>query len=173
MLISIYTFIGVSLIYIQCVDSSSVTTSPFQFTDQARADLCPFVGTEGMRCFDGHPTKPLGRNLESDYSKLPRAVGMSVHGSSGQIKALAVQLTYPPEGSRTWTDGHTGVMFDIFNEAIIGSANRVAAAYDAASIRIFHEVSQLNTAWRQTLANGTVRGGELARSPDLLEYFNK
>ncbi|CAF2121343.1 unnamed protein product [Rotaria magnacalcarata] len=86
--------------------------------------------------------------------------------------ALAVQLTYPPEGTRAWTDGHTGGMFDIFNEAIIGPANRVVAAYDTARVHIFRNASQLNTAWRQTFADNKVRGGELARPPDLMEYFD-
>ncbi|CAF4827276.1 unnamed protein product, partial [Rotaria socialis] len=60
----------------------------------------------------------------------------------------AVQLTYPPIGSRTWTDGHTSAIFDLFNEATLGPANRVAAAYDTARVHIFHNASQLNAAWR-------------------------
>ncbi|CAF1167767.1 unnamed protein product [Rotaria sordida] len=149
------------------------TTSPFIFTEEARAALCPFVGTEGMKCFDDRPIRNSGRKLDSGHLKLPRGVGMTVDRSTGQIRALAVQLTYPSEGSRMWTDGHTGAMFNVFNEATLGAANRVVAGYDKARVRIFHDASQLDAAWKQTFADGKVRGGELARQPDMLGYFNK
>ncbi|CAF4141945.1 unnamed protein product [Rotaria magnacalcarata] len=146
-------------------------TSVFQFSEEARAALCPFVGTTGMRCFDGSPTRTSGRNFQSDFMRLPRGVGISVDRSTGRLIAPAVQLTYSPIGSRTWTDGHTGAIFDLFNEATLGPANRVAAAYDTARIHIFHNASQLNAAWRQTFADGKVRGGELARRPEMFEYY--
>ncbi|CAF3806092.1 unnamed protein product [Rotaria magnacalcarata] len=146
-------------------------TSVFQFSEEARAALCPFVGTTGMRCFDGSPTRTSGRNFQSDFMRLPRGVGISVDRSTGRLIAPAVQLTYSPIGSRTWTDGHTGAIFDLFNEATLGPANRVAAAYDTARIHIFHNASQLNAAWRQTFADGKVRGGELARRPETFEYY--
>ncbi|CAF1619131.1 unnamed protein product [Rotaria magnacalcarata] len=146
-------------------------TSVFQFTEEARAALCPFVGTTGMRCFDGRPTRTSGRNFESDFMRLPRGVGISIDRSSGRLMAPAVQLTYPSAGSRTWTDGHTGAIFDLFNEATLGPANRVAAAYDTARVQIFHNASHLNAAWRQTFADGKVRGGELARRPEMFEYY--
>ncbi|CAF2837813.1 unnamed protein product [Rotaria sp. Silwood2] len=149
------------------------TTSPFIFTEEARTALCPFVGTEGMRCFDDRPIRNSGRKLDLEYLKLPRGVGMTVDRSTGRITAPAVELTYPSEGSRMWTDGHTGAMFDIFNEARLGAANIVVPAYDKESVRIFHDVSQLDAAWRQTFADGKVRGGELARTPDMLDYFDK
>ncbi|CAF4889994.1 unnamed protein product, partial [Rotaria magnacalcarata] len=94
-----------------------------------------------------------------------------VDRTTGQLKASAVQLTYPHAGSRTWTDGHTGEVFDLFNEVILGSANRIAAAYHTTRIHIFHNTSQLNAAWRQTFADGKVRGGELARRPEMMEYY--
>jgi hypothetical protein len=64
-------------------------------------------------------------------------------------------------------------MFDVFNEVILGSANRVAAAYDASRLRTFHNASQLDTAWRQTFPYGNVCGGISARPPDMLKYYNK
>ncbi|CAF3456541.1 unnamed protein product, partial [Rotaria sp. Silwood2] len=65
------------------------------------------------------------------------SVGISVDRSTGRLMALAADLTYSSEGSRKWADGHTDKMFDIFNEAILGPADRVAAAYDTARIQIF------------------------------------
>ncbi|CAM4765287.1 unnamed protein product [Rotaria magnacalcarata] len=159
------------LFCVQHVFLSPNVASVFQFTEEARAALCPFVGTTGMRCFDGSSTRTSGRNFESDFMKLPRGVGISVDRSTGRLMAPAVQLTYPPIGSRTWTDGHTGAIFDLFNEATLGPANRVAAAYDTARVHIFHNASQLNAAWRQTFADGKVRGGELARRPETFEYY--
>ncbi|CAF2087186.1 unnamed protein product [Rotaria magnacalcarata] len=148
-------------------------SSRFQFTEEARAALCPFVGTEGMRCFDGSPMKPSGRKSNSNYLKLPRGVGMTVDRRSGRLVAPAVKLTYQLEGCHTyWTDSLTGAMFDVFNEAKIGPANVVVASSDAASIEVFRNASQLNEAWRRSFADGKVRGGELARPPDLLEYNN-
>ena len=64
-------------------------------------------------------------------------------------------------------------MFDTFNEAILGPANRVAAAYDAAQIYIFQNASELDAIWQEAFGNGKVRGGELARLLDMLEYFNR
>ncbi|CAF1679348.1 unnamed protein product [Rotaria magnacalcarata] len=150
---------------------SPTTASVFQFTEEARAALCPFVGTTGMRCFDGNPLHRSSRNFDSELARLPRGVGISVDRATGQLKAPAVKLTYSTTGSRTWTDGHTGEIFDLFNEATLGSANRIAAAYDTTRVHIFHNASQLNAAWRQTFADGKVRGGELARRPEMLEYF--
>ncbi|CAF3305243.1 unnamed protein product [Rotaria socialis] len=124
-----------------------------------------------MRCFDDRPTRTSGRNFESDFMRLPRGVGISVDRSSGRLMAPAVQLTYPSVGSRTWTDGHTGAIFDLFNEATLRPANRVAAAYDTARVQNFHNASHLNAAWRQTFAGGKVRGGELARRHELFEYY--
>ncbi|CAF3358233.1 unnamed protein product [Rotaria socialis] len=169
---SLYVIYGILSFYVRYSFLSTPSTAIFQFTEEARAAICPFVGTEGMRCFDGSSIKPSGRMHGSDYAKLPRGVGICVDRSTGRLMALAVQLTYPPEGTRVWTDGHTGAMFDIFNEAIIGPANRVVAAYDTARVHIFRNASQLNTAWRQTFADNRVRGGELARPPDLMEYFD-
>ncbi|CAF2725383.1 unnamed protein product [Rotaria sp. Silwood2] len=169
----IFTIFNVLSLYVHYTFLSSSEKSLFQFTEEARAALCPFVGTEGMRCFDDSPAKSSGRTFGSDYMKLPRGVGISVDRSSGRLMAPAVELTYSSQGSRIWTDGHTGAMFDMFNEAILGPANRVVAAYDIASVQVFRNASQLNAAWRQTFADGKVRGGELAHSPDLLDYFNR
>ncbi|CAF3448408.1 unnamed protein product [Rotaria socialis] len=102
---------------------SKSEASRFQFTEEARTALCPFVGTEGMRCFDGSPVKSSGRTFASNYLKLPRGVGM-----------------------RT--------------------------AYDRSRVQNFRNASQLNKAWQRSFAEGMVRGGELARPPDLLGYSN-
>ena len=64
-------------------------------------------------------------------------------------------------------------MYDTFNEAIIGRASSVAAAYDTSQAYIFQNASQLNAAWQETFGNGQIRGGELARPLDMLDYFNK
>ncbi|CAF1045670.1 unnamed protein product [Rotaria sordida] len=105
--------------------------------------------------------------------KLPVGVGISVDRSTGRLLAPAVQLTYAPDGTRTWTDGHSGAMFNLFNEAVIGPPDQEIVAYDALGIRIFHNASQLDAAWRQTFADGSLRGGELARAPDMLDYYDK
>ncbi|CAF5057719.1 unnamed protein product, partial [Rotaria magnacalcarata] len=60
----------------------------------------------------------------------------------------------------------------MINEAILGPASRVVSAYNAARVQIFQNASQLKAAWQQTFADGNVRGGELARPPDVLAYFN-
>ncbi|CAF3361612.1 unnamed protein product [Rotaria sp. Silwood2] len=172
MLQQFFAVFGVLSFYVHYTDLYSSATSQFEFTEDARAALCPFVGTEGMTCFDGEPVKRYGRQYDIGSLKLPRGVGISVDRNTGRLMALAVQLTYPPEGSRTWTDGFTGEIFDIFNEAILGSATRVAASYDTSRVHIFQNASQLNAAWQQTFADGKVRGGELACPPDLLEYMN-
>ena len=64
-------------------------------------------------------------------------------------------------------------MFDTFNEAILGPANQVATAYDTGQAQIFQNASQIDAAWQETFGNGKIRGGELARPLDMLEYFNK
>ena len=147
--------------------------SRFQFTEEARAALCPFVGTEGLRCFDEGPMKNSRGFISFDYLKLPRSVGITVDRSNGQPKAPAIQLTYAPKGTSLWTDEFTGVLFDTFNEAILGSANQVAAGYDRAQVYIFQNASELDAVWQETFGNGKIRGGELARPFDMLEYFNK
>ncbi|CAF3993543.1 unnamed protein product [Rotaria magnacalcarata] len=171
MQLSVHVILYILLFYVQYAFLSPTAKSVFQFTEEARAALCPFVGTTGMRCFAGSPLQRSGRNFDSEFRKLPLGVGISVDRSTGRLMAPAVQLTYSPEGSRTWTDGLTGVVFDLFNEARLGSADRVAAAYDTARVHIFHNASHLDAAWRQTFADGKVRGGELARRPEMVEYF--
>ncbi|CAF3370495.1 unnamed protein product [Rotaria socialis] len=134
---------------------SKSEASRFQFTEEARTALCPFVGTEGMRCFDGSPVKSSGRTFASNYLKLPRGVGMSVDRRSGRLIAPAIKLAYPFEGCHTfWTDPFTGT------------------AYDRSRVQNFRNASQLNKAWQRSFAEGMVRGGELARPPDLLGYSN-
>ena len=169
----IYAFISVVSIYVQDVYLSTSNISRFQFTEEARAALCPFVGTEGLRCFDEGPLKNSRGFISFDYLKLPHGVGITVDRSNGQLKAPAIQLTYRPKGTSLWTDGFTGAMFDTFNEAILGPANRVATAYDTGQAYIFQNASELNAAWQETFGNGQIRGGELARPLDMLEYFNK
>ncbi|CAF4460556.1 unnamed protein product, partial [Rotaria sp. Silwood2] len=162
----IYAIFNVLSVYVHYTFLSSSEKSLFQFTEEARAALCPFVGTEGMRCFDGSPAKPSGRTFGSAYMKLPRGVGISVDRSSGRLMAPAIELTYSSQGSRIWTDGHTGAMFDMFNEAILGPANGVVAAYDIASVQIFRNASQLNAAWRQTFADVSLRGSSVDIHPN-------
>ena len=53
----IYAFISVLSFHVQDVYLSTSNTSRFQFTEEARAALCPFVGTEGLRCFEEGPLK--------------------------------------------------------------------------------------------------------------------
>ncbi|CAF4290208.1 unnamed protein product [Rotaria socialis] len=168
----IYMVLGVLSFYVQYVYLSSSSAKLFQFTEEARAALCPFVGTEGMKCFDDSPLKRSGRTFDTGYMQLPRSVGISIDRSTGLLKAPAVKLTYLPAGSRVWTDGYTGDMFDMINEAILGPASRVVSAYNAARVQIFQNASQLSAAWQQTFADGNVRGGELACPLDILAYVN-
>ena len=169
----IYAFISVVSFYVQDVYLSTSNASRFQFTKEARAALCPFVGTEGLRCFEEGPMKNSRGFFNFNYLKLPRGVGITVDRSNGQLKAPAVELTYRPRGTSVWTDGFTGAMYDTFNEAIIGPASSVAAAYDTGQAYIFQNASELNAAWQETFGNDRIRGGELARPLDMLEYFNK
>ena len=169
----LYTFISILSFYVQDVYLSTSNASRFQFNEEARAALCPFVGTEGLRCFDEGPMKNSRGFISFDYLKLPRSVGITVDRSNGQLKAPAIQLTYTPPGTSLWTDGFTGVLFDTFNEAILGSANQVAAGYDTAQTYIFQNASELDALWQETFGNGKIRGGELARPLNMLEYFNK
>ena len=169
----IYIFIIVLSFYVQDVYLSTSNGSRFQFTEEARATLCPFVGTEGLRCFDGSPMKNSRGYFSVDYLKLPRGVGITVDRSNGQLKVPAIELTYRPKGTSLWTDGFTGAMFDTFNEAILAPANRVATAYDTAQAYIFQNASELDAIWQETFGNGKIRGGVLARPLDMLEYFNK
>ena len=168
-----FVFIGLLSLCVCYAQLSQSATSRFQFTEEARAALCPFVGTEGLRCFDSDSTKRLGRNFNTGLMKLPRGVGMTIDQNTGLIKALAVQLTYYPEGTHAWTDRFTGDMFDILKEAVVGSESRVVAAYDTDRVHIFQNASQLHTVWQRRFVDGKVRGGELARRPDMLEYSNK
>ena len=169
----IYAFISVLSFYVQDVCLSTSNGSRFQLTEEARAALCPFVGTEGLRCFEEGPMKNSRGFFSFDYLKLPRSVGVTVDRSNGQLKAPAIQLTYRPKGTGVWSDGFTGDMYDTFNEAIIGPASSVAAAYDTARAYIFQNASDLDAAWQETFGNGKIRGGELARPWDMLEYFNR
>ena len=169
----IYAFISVLSFYVQDVYLSISNVSRFQFTEEARAALCPFVGTEGLRCFDEGSLKNSRGFLNFNYLKLPRSVGITVDRTNGQLKAPAIELTYRPTGTSVWTDGFTGDMYDRFNEAIIGPASSVAAAYDTTQAYIFQNASELDAVWQATFGNGQVRGGELARPLDMLDYFNK
>ena len=169
----IYVFISVLSFYAQDVYLSTSNASRFQFTKEARAALCPFVGTEGLRCFEEGPMKNSRGFLNFNYLKLPRSVGITVDGSNGQLKAPAIQLTYRPKGTGVWSDGFTSDMYDTFNEAIIGPGSSVATAYDRGQAYIFQNASELNAAWQETFGNGKIRGGELARPLDMLDYFNK
>ncbi|CAF5060344.1 unnamed protein product, partial [Rotaria socialis] len=40
-------------------------------------------------------------------------------------------------------------------------------------VQNFRNASQLNEPWQRSFADGMVRGGELARPSDILEYSNK
>ena len=141
-----------------------LTCHGFSLLKEARAALCPFVGTEGLRCFEEGPLKNSRGFISFDYLKLPRGVGITVDRSNGQLKAPAIQLTYRPKGTSLWTDGFTGGMFDTFNEAILGPANRVAIAYDTGQAYIFQNASELNTAWQETFGNGQIRGWRISSS---------
>ena len=169
----IYIFISVLFFYVQDVSLSTSNVSRFQFNEEARAALCPFVGTEGLRCFDESPMKNSREFFPIPYLKLPRGVGITVDRSNGQLKAPAIQLTYTPQGSHLWTDGITGDMFDTFNEAILAPAGRLAIKYNRAQSYIFQNASQLDALWQETFSNGQIRGGILARPLDMLEHFNK
>ena len=169
----IYGFISVLSFYVQDVYLSTSNASRFQFTEEARAVLCPFVGTEGLRCFDEGPMNTSRGSSSFDYLKLPRGVGITVDRSNGQIKAPAIQLTYRPNGTNLWTDGFTSYMLVTFNEATLGPANRVAAAYYRAQTYIFQNASELDALWRETFGSGKIRGGELARPLDMLEFFKR
>ena len=169
----IYAFISVLSLYVQEVYLSISNASQFQFTEEARAALCPFVGTEGLRCFEEGPMKNSRGFFSFDYLKLPRGVGITVDRSNGQLKAPAIQLTYRPKGTSVWTDGFTGDMYDTFNEAIIGPASSAAAAYDRAQAYIFQNASELDVVWQNTFGNGQTRGGDLARPLDMLEHFKR
>lgn len=172
MLQSIIIFFGF-LSYCLCdSQSSEPVSSLFRLTEEARATMCPFLGFEGMRCFDNDHVKRTNRQLDSSFMKLPRGVGMSVDQSTGEIKALPVHLTYPEEGSHIWTDGFTGDMYDMINEAKLRPASKIAATYEANRTHIFQNASQLHTVWQQRFVDGKVRGGELARRPNMLEYSN-
>ena len=168
----IYVFISVLSFYAQDVYLSTSNASRFQFTKEARAALCPFVGTEGLRCFDEVPMKNSRGRWIPDYLKIPRGVGITVDRSNGQLKAPAIQLTYTSIGTSLWTDGFTGDMYDTFNEAILVPAGRVAIKYNRGQAYIFQDASQLDAVWQETFDNGQIRGGELARPFDMLEYFN-
>ena len=169
----IYAFISVLSFYVQDVYLSISNVSRFQFTEEARAALCPFVGTEGLRCFDEGSLKNSRGFFYPGYLKLPRGVGITVDRSNGQLKAPAIELTYRPTGTSVWTDVFTGSMYDTFNEATIGSAGEAVIDYDRAQAYIFQNASQLDAVWQETFGNGQIRGGELARPLDMLDYFNK
>ena len=169
----IYIFISVLSFYVQGVHSATSNVSRFQFTKEARNALCPFVGTEGLRCFDEDHLKNFREFYYPDYLKLPRSVGITVDRSNGQLKAPAIQLTYTPTGTSLWTDGFTGARFDMFNEAILVPADRVAIKYNRGQAYIFQNASQLYTVWLETFDTSQIRGGELARPLDMLQYFNR
>ena len=169
----IYAFISVLSFYVQNVYLSTSKASRFQFTEEARAALCPFVGTEGLRCFDEGPMKNSRGYYYPNYLKLPRGVGITVDRSNGQLKAPAIQFTYTPTGTSLWTDGFTGARFDTFNEAMLVPADRVAIKYNRGQAYIFQNASQLYTVWQETFDTGQIRGGELARPLDMLQYFNR
>ena len=169
----IYAFISVLSFYVQDVCLSTSNASRFRFTEEARAALCPFVGTEGLRCFEEDPLKNSRRFFPITYLKVPRSVGITVDRSNGQLKAPAIQLTYTSTSTSLWTDGFTSDRFDTFNEAILVPADRVAIKYNRGQAYIFQNASQLDAVWQETFDNGQIRGGELARPFDMLEYFNK
>ena len=169
----IYAFISVFSFYVQDVYLSTSNASRFQFTKGARAALCPFVGTEGLRCFDEGPMKNSRGYYYPNYLKLPRSVGITVDRSNGQLKAPAIQLTYTLTGTNLWTDDFTGARFDTFKEAILVPADRVTIKYNRGQAYIFQNASQFDAVWQETFDNGQIRGGELARPFDMLEYFNR
>ena len=169
----IYAFIGVLFFNVQDVYLSTSNVSRFQFSEEARAALCPFVGTEGLRCFDESPMKNSREFLPIPYLKLPRSVGITVDRSNGQLKAPAIQLTYTPPGTRLWTDDFSRGRFDTFNEAILAPADRVAINYTRGQAYIFQNASQLDSVWQETFSNGQIHGGVLARPVNMLEHFNK
>ena len=79
----IYAFISVLLFYVQGVYLTTSNVSRFQFTEEARDALCPFVGTEELRCFDeGHLKISRGWVYHPNYLKLPRGVGITVDRSN-------------------------------------------------------------------------------------------
>ena len=169
----IYAFVGVLSFYVQDVYLSTSNASRFQFTKEARAALCPFVGTEGLRCFDGDPMKNSKERWGPIYLKLPRGVGTTVDRSNGQLKAPAIQLTYASTGTSLWTDGFTGARFDMFNEAILVPADRVAIKYYRGQAYIFQNASQLHAVWQKTVDTGQIGGGELACPFNMLECFKR
>ena len=169
----IYAFISVLAFYVQVVYLSTSNASRFQFTEEARAALCPFVGTEGLRCFDVGPMKNSRERWDSIYLKLPHGVGITVDRSNGQLKAPAIQLTYTPTGTSLWTDGFTGARFDMLNEAILVPADRVAIKYNRGQAYIFQNASQLHAVWQETVDTGQIGGGDLACPFDMLEYSNR
>ena len=169
----IYAFISVLSFYLQDICLSTSNASRFQFTEEARAALCPFVGTEGLRCFEEGPLKNSRSLFPIPFLKIPRGVGITVDRSNGQLKAPAIQLTYTLTSASLWTDGFTSDRFGTFNEAILVPADMVAIKYNRDQAYIFQNASQLDAVWQDTFDNGRIRGGELARPFDMLEYFNR
>ena len=169
----IHAFIGVLFFNVQDVYLSTCNVSRFQFSEEARVALCPFVGTEGLRCFDESPMKNSREFIPSPYLNLPRGVEITVNRSNGQLKAPAIELTYTDPGTRLWIDDFSRARFDTFNEAILVPAGRVAINYTRGQAYIFQNASQLDSVWQETFSNGQIRGGVLARPVDMLEHFNK
>ena len=169
----IYPFISVLLFCVQGVYLSTSNVSRFQFTKEARDALCPFVGTEGLRCFDEDHLKNSTEFYYPDYLKLPRSVGITVDRSNGQLKAPAIQLTYTPPGTHLWIDDFSRAMFDTFYETILLPAGSVVIKFNSAQSYIFRNASELDAAWQETFSNGEIRGGVLARPVNMLEHFNK
>ena len=169
----IYVFISVLSFYVQDVYLSASNASRFQFNEEARTALCPFVGNEGLRCFDEDSLRNPRGLFSLDYLKLPHSVEIIVDRSNGQLKAPAIELTYIPTGTSLWTDGFADAIFDMFNEAILTPANRVTTAYDIAQVCIFQNTLELDAVWQETYGNGKISDEELARPLDMLEYFNK
>lgn len=173
MLRLIFILISIAYCYLCNAQSTQPTPSPFHLNETARATLCPFVGFEGMQCFDNKHMRRSGRRFDSGIMRLPRGVGMTIDQITGEIKILAARLTYGEEGNRVWTDGYTGNMFDTITEANLGAASGIVATFDASRVRIFRNASEIENVWRQRFIDGRIRGGELSRRPDMLEYSNE
>ena len=93
----IYAFISIVSFYVQGVHLSTSNASRFQFTEEARAALCPFVGTEGLSCFDEDPMKNSKGRWSPIYLKLRRGVGMRAPRGMGWDKLFVpwANATYP------------------------------------------------------------------------------
>ncbi|UJR20157.1 hypothetical protein I4U23_023289 [Adineta vaga] len=150
-----------------CPTSKRKRSTMFEITPEARAALCPYSSYTGITCPGTTPSFFLsGRQDTGGSSRMLRSVGMGLDIANGDIRFMALNLTY--DESKLSIVPSTRRSLVTFNEVIFQQSNPV----DDTQVftRTFSNAEEIVKQWDDVLNSGEIDGGEFSRLLNTQEY---